>query len=939
MSLKWNEGLVISFLKTYKQHPCLWNPYHRNYYNCHEKNAALRKIIDALDIPGFTVNDYLQQIKIIREKYKQEQARTIKCIQSQKHYKSPFPWYNIVAEMLMEVINEEERANSGIENYNTPLVLKSLSSDNIKGSQSKEKTKTETKTVRLDPCTDATCDGIIRRSKSMEKSIRGKHRGSTTNKNDGYQSNVRIRYIPCSQFKKENNTLRDKKEITLLNDKSIKDTDPAVNESDKCYEPGFLRCPVCGWESANDDQCVRNVEKPMDTQKNFIPCASYSKDPTGKTYMICTECNQVTRDDVSYESEYMKKYVNNSGDFELLQDLSKQVPCPTLTNRFTETELTRPPVELVAKTKRVVDIGVQCEETTERLSKIGTSVSVPTQTQIFKLDPVSANKFQGNMIEACLKIMLSGSQGNTKENATSPVLQSIQVDQCIRPESKSKETQFPPKDTIDKTRTNESEINAVNYADIGIQNTICKCDERTRCISLQTDEKENSRDNKSMIYQTRSKGISVNMIDKVTRGIQSTICVSRGDLFSNRSSDRTEIGTNTTSAYQVCSVACVTTENVMQLCSKAVPCILDKKNIPVTRAKSAGSINYCVQHTDLRKSTETGTQEYTEPCRVDTCPRNPMHLIKKDSTIALLLQQLLCNILISKYEQNTCRIKSSSSNTQTDGRCTIDVSEILNKIREDTIRILGLDVGVATKNEANEFYQKFNANTPSQETKEKTVSTNTESPTFYASTLTMTNDNDSKLMSKSTITKQDETQQVSNYNIQLTKETNTKFSNVDKEILVLPNSKDINGSLTQLLARDVNEQTVQNKISVGTQKRDPILVRLIKCSENQGIVKSDKETLTTCPGIDVSVDKRAETCGRSTCTSYVINRKKRENLMDNDYCKRSVMFNNYICDQNCKDKANSNWTDVANVDVCFNKSTSKIPLGIKSHKCAINRRW
>lgn len=68
MSLKWNEGLVMSFLKTYKQHPCLWNPYHMDYYNCREKNAALRKIIDALGIPGFTVNDYLQQIKIIREK-------------------------------------------------------------------------------------------------------------------------------------------------------------------------------------------------------------------------------------------------------------------------------------------------------------------------------------------------------------------------------------------------------------------------------------------------------------------------------------------------------------------------------------------------------------------------------------------------------------------------------------------------------------------------------------------------------------------------------------------------------------------------------------------------------------------------------------------------------------------------------------------------------
>lgn len=68
MSSKWNEKLVINFLKEYEQYPCLWNPYHKNYYNCYEKNKALQKIIDDLNIPGFTVIDYLHQIKSIREK-------------------------------------------------------------------------------------------------------------------------------------------------------------------------------------------------------------------------------------------------------------------------------------------------------------------------------------------------------------------------------------------------------------------------------------------------------------------------------------------------------------------------------------------------------------------------------------------------------------------------------------------------------------------------------------------------------------------------------------------------------------------------------------------------------------------------------------------------------------------------------------------------------
>lgn len=68
MSFKWNDRLVISFLKSYKQHPCLWNPYHRDYYNCCEKNRALQKIIKDVNIPGFTVTDYIHQIKSIKEK-------------------------------------------------------------------------------------------------------------------------------------------------------------------------------------------------------------------------------------------------------------------------------------------------------------------------------------------------------------------------------------------------------------------------------------------------------------------------------------------------------------------------------------------------------------------------------------------------------------------------------------------------------------------------------------------------------------------------------------------------------------------------------------------------------------------------------------------------------------------------------------------------------
>lgn len=146
-------------------------------------------------------------------------------MQSQKQYTSPFPWYNIVAEMLTEVINEEEKSNSGrillnSETHDTSSVLKSLSSDDVRGSQRKEQARTEKKTVRIRPCTDTTCDEIVRRSKSVEKPTRGKHRGSMAN---------RIRYVTCPQFQKKDSVLREKEEDMLSSHKPTRDVEPTAH--------------------------------------------------------------------------------------------------------------------------------------------------------------------------------------------------------------------------------------------------------------------------------------------------------------------------------------------------------------------------------------------------------------------------------------------------------------------------------------------------------------------------------------------------------------------------------------------------------------------------------------------------------------------------------------------------------------------------------------
>ncbi|KYN11738.1 hypothetical protein ALC57_16072 [Trachymyrmex cornetzi] len=109
MSLKWNENVILIFLNAYQKHPCLWNPYYVKYYDCLAKNDALKNIIKELNIPELNISDCLEQIKLIRKKYGQEQIRVIKGFQSGKLYESPFAWFPIMVEMLTKVIDDESK--------------------------------------------------------------------------------------------------------------------------------------------------------------------------------------------------------------------------------------------------------------------------------------------------------------------------------------------------------------------------------------------------------------------------------------------------------------------------------------------------------------------------------------------------------------------------------------------------------------------------------------------------------------------------------------------------------------------------------------------------------------------------------------------------------------------------------------------------------------
>ncbi|KOC68452.1 hypothetical protein WH47_10692 [Habropoda laboriosa] len=943
MSSKWNERLVINFIIAYKQHPCLWNPYHKDYRNCREKNEALQKIIDDLGIPGFTVTDYLHQIKTIREKYKQEQTRTIKSLQSQKQYKSPFGWYNIVADMLTKVINDEEKCKY----RETTSVPRSLSSDDINNSEKREKTETEAKSLNIRFRNDATSNLASRRSKSVEESFRfGGKRSSPEKVILKEKNNKKVRYVPCSQFRAKEGGSKDRQEETTSNYKHTRDTDSAVIEypaatpstsidsrsnppsltrkNGKSYEPPFLKCPSCGWEDIKYEGIERNGER------NVSSCCGYSKHFPGIMNTPCIGCDRVTRDDMPHRPEYSKKYVHNSGDFQVLRDLSENVLHTDLSKKLPTMTPIKLPVESIEKH---VDVGVQHSE---------------NSAKIVQIDPLIANKLQCGTIEAStqLKIILPESTKNLKLNV--PVTENI-----FSTKSTAQEAQHPL-----ESEKNEVGVNTVNYIEKEVENTVCVSNGAKKCVSIQTvdqsDKQEKGKDKHYKRNATESKKVAVNMVDQVSKGTQSAIYVSRGNLACRMSAEKMiEIGTSM-SVHKVRTVGCVTTENVKELRSNFVQCVLNERYLPLTRIKSHESIKRCVWDTDSKHSVHEEVQQLESPCTTDTCSLNILTLIKEDPTVACILQKLLHSILFKREHGS----QSTKPNGQTDYECKnylkesclIDAAAMVKGIKEYMMKTLESSI---TENNVKEFYQKFDARSSLKEVEGGPSFAEVYTSSFRDSKLTMTEESILKPEFESTTMEENEGQKISKNDKVTFEKAKRKFPVVDKEVSTHMSYKDVgtNGSSTQLSNSDMenltnlryakdsvslakSQQRAKEGLSVGTQKRDPILVRVIKCNESQGIVKLDKETLTLASDVDFVkkyVNKRIETCGRSTCIPPTVCRKLNENQLVNNYCIRSVVCKD-ICDKNCKAKESYDLTDVTNIDVPSDITYSKIPLCMKPRK-------
>lgn len=82
MVFKWRDIHTDKFLDFYREQEGLWNVSSSEYKNKNAREAAYNKICSGLNLPGLTVEDVKNKIKILRTNYKTELNKIIKSEKS-----------------------------------------------------------------------------------------------------------------------------------------------------------------------------------------------------------------------------------------------------------------------------------------------------------------------------------------------------------------------------------------------------------------------------------------------------------------------------------------------------------------------------------------------------------------------------------------------------------------------------------------------------------------------------------------------------------------------------------------------------------------------------------------------------------------------------------------------------------------------------------------
>ncbi|XP_043588160.1 uncharacterized protein LOC122570201 isoform X2 [Bombus pyrosoma] len=871
--------------------------------------------------------------------------------------------------MLAKVIDDEERQSGQLHEQEMTSAVRSLSSDSIKTSQERKRVSLAAKFVEIHPCNNATSGRMIsKRSKSQENlSCLDRKRNSTGETITKEKREKRVKYVPCPSFRPKKNDSRDHEIDELLYYKPTRDVEsqeieylaavpntsmdtrfnrdfPLTKENGNSYELPFLKCPLCGWEDVKHEQIDCNKNE----RRNYISCSEYNKN-LSNGYSPCAGCDRVTRDNLLFRSmgitdlsEYLKKYVSNSEDLEFLQTLSRHASFASLITRHpsvvtlitglsARTSITSA-VKPIQITKKCAHTEVEQSEDPKKVLKNNIPASISVQTQVLQVDPVVTGKLQLGTIEASTQLVLADPDKHSKaiEFVPKDVSRDTKKEQGTESEPLAIETRF----SIGRKKR-EIGVNAMDSFDKAVQNTVC--------ISIQTtDEIDQKGKEQDKYYKTDTiemKEVAINVVDQASKGIQSSICVSRGNLAYRMSFEKmVEFGT-TMSLHQVRSVGCVTAEKIKEFKSNFVQCV-SKEKFPLARSKSDDSVKRCARRdTELKHFVEKGTQEFEDSCTTDTCPLNILHL-SRDPVMLSVLQQLLQKILFIHEQKMQDKYKYRLKEN-----CFIDMDKMVTAIKE---YIMMLEPSVI-RDDVKEFHEKVDKKSSFTEVRRRPSLKEIGTFTMCNDKLTMTEEDIFELILQSTFMKMDKRQGTMEDSILLLEKMKRKYPMIDKEVCTHLNCKDvgISGSLMQLCNRDIEVQgdtrlfkdsvcvakyeDITERISVGTQKRDPILVRVIKCNESQAVVRSDKETLTMKKDVHFEkkcISKRVETCGRSTCIPSTVCKTTNEANLKSTLRKEreNEMIDSYdICDINCKGKISYDWTDVTN-DILSNVTNSKIPI-------------
>lgn len=293
--------------------------------------------------------------------------------------------------------------------------------------------------------------------------------------------------------------------------------------------------------------------------------------------------------------------MNYSGDSEILQELPKHTSngnLITTKSKSISVESVKEKQYLKTYTNAEVQYSIDSKKSSKYDIETPMQINIPVMTDKLQLDTIKASTH--------LKIILSDQNKSLKSKslAIESAFQNMKfieskIIQSAKLETSTKEIQVS--ENIHQLEKKEIDTNTINYNDKEVQNTVCITNGIKKSVSLQTlnqvDQKENQTD-KYRKNSTESKEVLVNIIDQISKGIQTTIFVSRGNLTCHISlQNMTETGT-TMSIHQIRNIGCVTKE-IKQFKSNFVQCVSKEKFPSLIQSKSCNSVTY-IQNMDLK---------------------------------------------------------------------------------------------------------------------------------------------------------------------------------------------------------------------------------------------------------------------------------------------------------------------------------------------------